>query len=138
MVDSSSEVSWFEEVDGVKIGNVDTPGVGLWALRPVLLDVHPEEADVDPVLLLEGEHGAGTVWEVIQHVASVHIPAKMIMSCSMYQNVSILRYIFQETIQLQHQSASIEKDGIKTMQAFHSMAENVESICGEIIMMIRV
>ena len=78
MVDSSSEVSWFEEVDGVKVGNVDTPGVGLWALRPVLLDVHPEEADVDPVLLLEGEHGAGAVWEVIQHVPSVHIPAKMI------------------------------------------------------------
>ena len=51
MVDSSPEVSRFEEVDGVKVGDVDTPGVGLGALRPVLLDVHPKEADVDPVLL---------------------------------------------------------------------------------------
>ena len=98
MVDSSSEVSWFEEVDGVKVGYVDTPGVGLWALRPVLLHVHPEEADVDPVLLLECEHGAGAVWEVIQHVPSVHIPAKMIMSYSIHQSIMILRYIFQETI----------------------------------------
>ena len=76
MVDSSSEVSRFEEVDGVKVGDVDTSRVGLGALRPVLLDVHPKEADVNSVLLLKGEHCASAVREVVQHVASVHIPGE--------------------------------------------------------------
>ena len=90
VVDSSSEVSWFEEVDGVEVGDVDPPGVGLGALRAVLLHVHPKETHVHPVLLLEGEHGAGAVWEVVQHVASVHIPDKMIMSSSMHQYIFFL------------------------------------------------
>ena len=82
MVNSSSEVSRFEEVDGVKVGDVDTPCVGLGALRPVLLHVHSEEADVDSVLLLEGEHGARPIGEVVQHVTSVHVPGKGILSTS--------------------------------------------------------
>ena len=73
MVDGSSEVSWFEEVDGVEVGDVDAPGVGLRTLGAVLLHVHPKEADVHSVLLLEGEHRASPVREVVQHVASVHI-----------------------------------------------------------------
>ena len=80
MVDSSSEVSRFEEVDGVKVGDVHTPGVGLGALRPVLLDVHPKEADVNSILLLEGEHSTRAIGEVVQHVTSVHIPGKRILS----------------------------------------------------------
>ena len=76
VVDSSSEVSRLKEVDGVKVGDVDTPGVGLGALRPVLLDVHPKEADVNSVLLLKGEHCPSAVREVVQHVASVHIPGE--------------------------------------------------------------
>ena len=82
MVDSRSEVSRFEEVDGVKVGDVDTPCVGLGALRPVLLDVHSEEADVNPVLLLEGEHSARSIGEVVQHVTSVHVPGENILSTS--------------------------------------------------------
>ena len=76
MVDSSSEVSWFEEVDGVKVGDVDTSRVGLGALRPVLLDVHPKEADVNSVLLLKGEHSARAIREIVQHVTGVHIPGE--------------------------------------------------------------
>ena len=36
--------------------------------------MHAEEADVHPVLLLEGEHGPRPVGEVVQHVTGVDIP----------------------------------------------------------------
>ena len=93
MVDSSSEVSWFEEVDGVKVGDVDTPGVGLGALRPVLLDVHPKEADVNSVLLLKGEHSARDTGNRSACHRCPHTWGK---------TTSTPRLYFVETIQLQH------------------------------------
>ena len=35
--------------------------------------MHAEEADVHPVLLLEGEHGSRPVGEVVEHVTGVDI-----------------------------------------------------------------
>ena len=40
------------------------------------LDVHPEEANIDTILLLEGKHGSGSVGEVIHHFTSVNISAQ--------------------------------------------------------------
>ena len=91
MVDSSPEVPRLEEVNRVKVGDVDSPGVWLRTLAPVLLIMtsvstlsalrevglylymHPEEADVYSVLLLKGKHGPGSVWEVVHHLTSVDV-----------------------------------------------------------------
>ena len=76
MVDRGSKVAGLEKVDRVEVGHVDAPRVGLGTLRPVLLDVHAEEAHVHPVLLLEGKHGAGPVRKVVQHLSSVNVPGE--------------------------------------------------------------
>ncbi len=41
------------------------------------LYVHAEEADVRPLLLLEGEHGPRSVREVVQHLPRVHVPKQV-------------------------------------------------------------
>jgi hypothetical protein len=41
--------------------------------RSTDLYVHAEEADVRPLLLLEGEHGPRSVREVVQHLPRVHV-----------------------------------------------------------------
>ena len=61
-------MSWFEEVDGVNVGYVDTPSIGLRTLGPILLDVHTKEADVNSILLLKGEQSTCTIGEVVYHV----------------------------------------------------------------------
>lgn len=38
--------------------------------------MHPEEANIDTILLLEGKHGSGSVGEVIHHLTSVNISAQ--------------------------------------------------------------
>ena len=35
--------------------------------------MHPKEANVYTVLLLEGEHGPCSVWEVVHHLTSVDV-----------------------------------------------------------------
>ena len=76
MVDRGSKVPRPEKVDRIQVGHVNAPRVRLGTLRPVLLHVHPEKADVHAVLLLEGKHGAGPVGEVVQHLSSVNVPRR--------------------------------------------------------------
>mmetsp|Transcript_10924 Transcript_10924/g.28093 ORF Transcript_10924/g.28093 Transcript_10924/m.28093 type:complete len:314 (-) Transcript_10924:951-1892(-) len=52
---------WLEVVNRVKVRNVDTVAIRFRALRPVLLHMHPEEANIDAVLLLENEECLGAV-----------------------------------------------------------------------------
>lgn len=40
------------------------------------LDVHPEEANIDTILLLKSKHGSGSIGEVIHHFTSVDISAQ--------------------------------------------------------------
>ena len=76
VVDRRPEESGLEEVDTVQVGDVDSPGVGLWALAPVLLDVHAEETDIHAVDLLESEQRPGAIGKLFRHVAVVTVPAK--------------------------------------------------------------
>lgn len=69
------EVSGFEEVHAVQVGDVHPPLVGLRAVRAVLLDVHAEEAHLGPVDVLEGEQGLHPVREGLRHLSVVHEPA---------------------------------------------------------------
>ena len=50
------------------------------------LDVHPEEANIDTILLLEGKHGSGSVGEVIHHFTSVNISAQWFLSKNCFKN----------------------------------------------------
>ena len=59
MVHCGSHVLGAEKMDTVQIGDVDAAGVGRRTVRAVLLHVHPEEAHVVPVNVLEGEDGFG-------------------------------------------------------------------------------
>ena len=43
------------------------------------LDVHPEEANIDTILLLEGKHGSGSVGEVIHHITSINISKQVVL-----------------------------------------------------------
>lgn len=75
VVHGRPEVSGFEEVHAVQVGDVHPPLVGLRAVRAVLLDVHAEEAHLGPVDVLEGEQGLHPVREGLGHLSVVHEPA---------------------------------------------------------------
>ncbi len=68
-----------EKVHRIQVGHVNPAGVRGLALGPVLLHVHAKEAYVDAVLLLEGKHGPGAVWEVVRHLARVNVPGQKII-----------------------------------------------------------
>ena len=59
------QFSGLEEVDGVQVRDVHSSRVRLLALAAVLLHVQPEEADLDAVHHLEGEHGLRSVGELV-------------------------------------------------------------------------
>ena len=71
VVDRRPEVSGLEEVNGVEVCDVDSPGVGRGGVGTVLLNMHAEKAGVNAVDLLESEHGAGSEGEVVVHFAGV-------------------------------------------------------------------
>ena len=91
MINCSSEVPRLEEVDRVQVGDVDPPGVWLVTLAAVLLQrysalkhtlmlgpglylyVHSKETDINTVLLFKGEHGPGSVGEVVHHLTGVDV-----------------------------------------------------------------
>lgn len=53
MVDSSSEVSRFEEVYAIQVRDVDSPLIGLWAVWAVLLYVHAKKTHFCSIYVLE-------------------------------------------------------------------------------------
>ena len=57
--------------------------------------MHPEEADVDAVLLLEGEHGAGPVREVVQHLTRLHVPVvqKNMKKLKQYKKINFINVL---------------------------------------------
>lgn len=76
MVDCSSELSWFEEVYGVEVGDVDPPGVRRGTLWAVLLHMHAEETHVRAVDLLKRKQSFRPVWELIRKISILHEPSK--------------------------------------------------------------
>ena len=60
----------------------------------VYLHVHPKETDIDPVLLLEGEHRPGTVREVVQHLALVDVPGEQGVSLISKLSDSLFLFCF--------------------------------------------
>lgn len=57
MVDKSSQVFGVEEVDAVKVGDVDSTSVGSLAVRAILLYMEAKEADLSAIDLFKHKHG---------------------------------------------------------------------------------
>lgn len=74
MVDSSSEVSRFEEVNAVQVGDVHSPLVGWWAVWAVLLHVHAKKTHFCSIYVLEGKQSFQSVREGLGHLSTVNEP----------------------------------------------------------------
>lgn len=72
MVDSSSEVSWFEEVYAVQVRDVHSPLIGWWAVRAVLLHVHAKKTHFCSIYILECKESFQSVWEGLSHLSTVN------------------------------------------------------------------
>ena len=64
------------------------------------LDVHPEEANIDTILLLKSKHGSGSVGEVIHHFTSVNISAQFDFNSVSIIVVSHLSPLFHPRLDL--------------------------------------
>lgn len=76
MVDSSSEVSWFEEVYAVQVRDVDSPLIGWWAVWAVLLYVHAKKTHFCSIYVLKRKQSFQSVWEGLGHLSTVNEPEK--------------------------------------------------------------
>lgn len=75
VVDSRPEVSRFEEVHTVQIGDVNSSLIGRWAVRAILLDMHPKKTHICSVNVFKGKQSFHPVWEGLRHLSAVHKPA---------------------------------------------------------------
>lgn len=76
MVDSSSEVSWFEEVYTVQVRDVHSSLVGWWTVWAVLLHMHAEKTHFCPVYVFECKKSFQSVREGLGHLSTVNKPEK--------------------------------------------------------------
>lgn len=72
VVDSRSEVSRFEEVYAVQVGDVHSPLIGWWAVGAVLLHVHAKETHFCSIYVLEGKQSFQSVREGLGHLSTVN------------------------------------------------------------------
>lgn len=74
VVDSSPEVSRFEEVHAVQVRDVHSSLIGRRAVRAVLLNVHAEKTHVCSVDVLKRKQGFHPVREGLGHLSAVNKP----------------------------------------------------------------
>lgn len=89
MVDSSSEVSRFEEVHTVQVRDVHSSLIGRRTVRAVLLNMHAEKTHVCSIDGLKCKQGFHPVREGLGHLSRVNEPAGKRQTVGKTERVSL-------------------------------------------------